>query len=155
MISVCLWEAKCFQQCPDGKTTWCVVAFHFHMTGWNPVWETTMWSLSPGNPHMCHALSHLADSAFWTKSRTLASPLNAVARLGIAYKGKLHPKACCCWNTRSMVGHCCCGVKTCHSLVTVMNVSNEHQRDPLLRWRQEQAWLDVLASLLAFWQAGH
>lgn len=62
----------------------------------------------------------------------MASSSNAVARLVLAYKGKLHSKVSCCWNMRDRGGPLLLwcrqrGVKTCHSLVTVMSVSNEHQ----------------------------
>jgi len=58
--------------------------------------------------HVLHS-QHMG-SAVWVKSTALASASNTVARLVIAYKGKLRSKASCCWNMRTMVGHCCCGV---------------------------------------------
>lgn len=141
MISVGLWEAKRFQQCPDGKTSWCVVASHFHMAGEILCEKQLCWDW------VLEILAHVLHyqrmgSAAWVKSTTLASPSNAVARLVIAYKGKLVSKASCCWNTRTMVGHCCCGVgREVWRLVILlwqwwMSLMNIRVAPPTLRWRQ-------------------
>ena len=140
MIPVCLWEAKCFQQCPDGKTSWCVVASHFHMAGWNPVWETTILGLSPGNPHTCATLSAYGQCC-----------LNQEYNFGLSFK--CSSQACDCLQRQVTFKSFLLleyedhggplllwcrqrGVKTCHSLVTVMSVSNEHQSCSPPRWRQ-------------------
>lgn len=100
--------------------------------------------------------SHHTGSAFWIKNRTLASPLNAVARLVIAYKTSFIQNLLAAgiwgpwWATAAAVVWRL-AILLWQWRVPLMNI----RVAPLLRRRQEQAWLDVLAPLLTFWQAGH
>lgn len=108
-----------------------------------------------------HALHYQhMGSTVWVKS-TILSSSNTVPSLVIAYRGKCHSKASCCWNMRTKVGHCSHGLGREVWWLAILSwqwwVSlSEHQScSPPPDEGKEHAWLEALASLLTFWWAGH
>lgn len=159
MISVCLWDAKRFQQCPDGKTNWCVVASHFHIARWNPAWETTMLGLSPGDPHTCATLSaygqcclsqeHSFGLSFKCGSRAcdcLQRQATCKSFLLLEYEDHGGPLLLWCRQR---------GVKLVILLWQWLSLMNIRLPPPCLDEGKEHAWLEALASLLTFWRVGH